>query len=756
MSKKQLREILTSNVISVSPETPISEAVSLMKDHKISCLVVVKDSKPIGIFTERDFVLALYRGLNSKDIKIDKVMGKPVLTAQSGTDIYEACNILVKNRIRHLVIIEPDDRIAGVVSLSDITNNLGLQYFVELRNVSKIMTKNVVTVSKEDFVKDAVERMAEFSISCLIVEEKGLPVGILTERDVVSLFRGGSDITLLLRVEKIMSHPVVTISPDTPVYEADGIMNKKDIRRLVIVDKLGRVSGLVTQSDIVKRLEERYVEFLKRILQEKESILEETKKKLSEKIVLENILRSATDMAIVATDLDFHIIYFNPAAEKLYGYSKEQAIHKTPEALHKGKELMALNFKNVEKIVKKRGEYDYAFQQQREDGVQFVESKVSGIWGEGDRLVGYVLMSRDVTERTKAELKVEKSHEMLTTVLDSLDAVVYVADMNTHEILFVNKYLRKTFGNVVGEKCWHALQNEQTGPCDFCTNEKLLDKDGKPKGVYVWEFQNTINGRWYVIHDRAIRWVDGRIVRLEIATDITKRKTDEEQLKKHAEELEEANRFKDLFTDILRHDLLNPAGIVSGVIEAMLVDSPDDKELQMIKRNSNKVIEIIESASKFLKLESLDELEKKRLDLREVIDSVILNNKPIFESAGVVVNFTVKEPLPVMANVMVEDVVLNLLTNASKYAAEGKRVNVEVEDKGKSYKVLVKDYGQGVPDKYKDDIFIRFKRREKGGVKGSGLGLAISKKIMEFHKGKIWVEDNPGGGSVFCFEIPKS
>jgi signal transduction histidine kinase len=59
-----------------------------------------------------------------------------------------------------------------------------------------------------------------------------------------------------------------------------------------------------------------------------------------------------------------------------------------------------------------------------------------------------------------------------------------------------------------------------------------------------------------------------------------------------------------------------------------------------------------------------------------------------------------------------------------------------------------------VDDEYKKEIFTRFTRREKGGVKGSGLGLTIANKIMKLHNGKIWVEDNPGGGSVFKVKLP--
>lgn len=120
----------------------------------------------------------------------------------------------------------------------------------------------------------------------------------------------------------------------------------------------------------------------------------------------------------------------------------------------------------------------------------------------------------------------------IETVLDSLDALVYVADMNTHELLFLNAYGRTVWGDADGRKCWQVLQSGQTGPCSFCNNALLLDPHGKPSGVQVWEFRNTHNNRWYQCRDQAIRWPDGRLVRMEIATDITDLKDLQNQLTK--------------------------------------------------------------------------------------------------------------------------------------------------------------------------------------------------------------------------------
>jgi signal transduction histidine kinase len=125
----------------------------------------------------------------------------------------------------------------------------------------------------------------------------------------------------------------------------------------------------------------------------------------------------------------------------------------------------------------------------------------------------------------------EERRAILATVLDSLDAQVYVADMDTFELLFLNRHAMDTFGNITGKLCWQALQGKQNGPCAFCTNSQLLRADGTPGEPVIWESQNSINQRWYLTQDSAIKWVDGRIVRLEIATDITEHKLREQHIR---------------------------------------------------------------------------------------------------------------------------------------------------------------------------------------------------------------------------------
>ncbi|VVB89351.1 Methanogenesis regulatory histidine kinase FilI [uncultured archaeon] len=242
-----------------------------------------------------------------------------------------------------------------------------------------------------------------------------------------------------------------------------------------------------------------------------------------------------------------------------------------------------------------------------------------------------------------------------------------------------------------------------------------------------------------------------------IIRDITERKRAEEAIKRYAHELEESNHIKDLFTDIMHHDLLNPLATAKGFIELIKETeaSPDKaKCVEIIERSLEKSMELIDSATKFSKIESLESIEFEDMDLSDLIREVVENFDQEAAKKRATIENNICQSMQIRANKIIEEVFVNLISNAIKYAPEG-RITLEGEDGGVFYRVRVIDSGEGIKDEDKDMIFERFRRKEKKGVKGTGLGLAIARKVVELHKGRIWVEDNPEGGAVFVVDIPK-
>ena len=139
--------------------------------------------------------------------------------------------------------------------------------------------------------------------------------------------------------------------------------------------------------------------------------------------------------------------------------------------------------------------------------------------------------------------------DIFSQVLNSLDALVSVVDLKTHEIVFINTYGQNVWGDVEGRICWQAFQVGVKGPCDHCANDRLIGPDGSPTEGVVREVQFTVNKRWFECRGRAMHWPDGRMVRLEIATDITDRMHAEQRARESAAKLRSTSAMMRLLCD---------------------------------------------------------------------------------------------------------------------------------------------------------------------------------------------------------------
>ncbi|MCD4743566.1 MAG: PhnD/SsuA/transferrin family substrate-binding protein [Desulfobacteraceae bacterium] len=154
--------------------------------------------------------------------------------------------------------------------------------------------------------------------------------------------------------------------------------------------------------------------------------------------------------------------------------------------------------------------------------------------------IAHLKMKSEVRVRMKAEKLLDIERKQLLSMFDGIDEVVYVADPNTYEMLYMNSPAKKHWGDGVGQKCHYVLQKLDS-PCPFCTNDRIFgDNTGTS---YIWEFQNTVNHRWYRCIDKVINWPDGRLVRHEMAIDIHNRKETEESLRESEE------KYRTLFED---------------------------------------------------------------------------------------------------------------------------------------------------------------------------------------------------------------
>jgi signal transduction histidine kinase len=231
----------------------------------------------------------------------------------------------------------------------------------------------------------------------------------------------------------------------------------------------------------------------------------------------------------------------------------------------------------------------------------------------------------------------------------------------------------------------------------------------------------------------------------------------EKKVAERTEKLESSNNLKDLFIDIMRHDLLGTIGLIENSTGLMLDGETDSEKRELIRianEGADKLIELIENASKYADLESLESVDIQLFAIDKLLKETGETLEPLAIEKNIKIEYRTGKDCVFKASPLIKEVFWNLLSNAIKYSPENSKVILQIR-KGPPCVISVTDNGPGIPDAEKLRIFERFARIKKGGVRGSGLGLAIVKRIVDLHEGKVWVEDNPEGGSTFKVVLPK-
>ncbi len=283
------------------------------------------------------------------------------------------------------------------------------------------------------------------------------------------------------------------------------------------------------------------------------------------------------------------ILDVNESACDFYGYAYDDFIKLNI------KDINTLNPEEIEKQIQraKDGKRSFFnFIHKLADGQErFVEVYSSRI-NIQDKPVLFSIV-HDVTSSKKMERLLEQERKQFISILDNIPELIYIADKDTHEILYVNKIVTDLMGkDITGKKCYDVIQNK-TAPCDFCTNDIIFNN----KDAHMWEYYNPVYKKHYYVIDKAIKWMDGRDVRFELAIDITKQKEAEQELKRSKEEFETIFENANIGTCIV-----SPDGKFTKVNKRMTeIFGYSKEEMLNLKINDITVPEDKEISSEFIK-----------------------------------------------------------------------------------------------------------------------------------------------------------
>ena len=469
-----------------------------------------------------------------------------------------------------------------------------------------------------------------------------------------------------------------------------------------------------------------------------------------------------------AIDMRGRITYVNAAFCRMVGHSPEELIGASAPYPYWNLDDLAEHERVLQRSLSgeaPRGGIESRFRRKNGEmlDVRVYEAPLVDASGQQAGLMASI---HDITEQRRARAELEASHQRFMTVLDGLDAAIYVADLETDQILFANRAFKNIYGyDADGRNCWQVTSVCHPDPARFMAEARKLAPHQTPLELHDTELQNSVNGHWYQLRERAIQWVDGRVVRMEIATDITDRMNMEELNNQQSERLQQTSRLITMgeMASSLAHELNQPLAAIAnynmGCVNRLQANDYRPEELlaamQKASAQAERAGKIIRRVRDFVKK---SEPNRGAVQIDEVIEEIIGFAEIEARKAGVRISVSVPPELPpaYADKIMIEQVVLNLVKNGIEAMHDTPRADRELaisaRANGKDFiEVKVADRGHGVLVEQAEKLFAPFYTTKPEGM---GMGLNICRSIIEFHHGRLWAVTNPGGGTVFSFTLP--
>ena len=455
---------------------------------QFNCTLVMAENRLLGIFTERDLVRLVAEDVDLETMMIAEVMTQPLITLKrsEANSIFTVLATLKQHQIRQLPILDDAGVLLGIVTQTSIRRAMQPFNFLKLRRVGEVMTRDIIEGKATDSLLELAQRMTQHQVSCVVITQiqrqrgyrRKIPIGIITERDVVQ-FRALRLSLSETMAQTVMSAPLFLVHPQDALWSAHQQMQQRHTRRLVVADEAGGLAGIVTQSSLLQLLDP--VEMLAEIeqlqqlaeaqtvgLNEANQQLQRTNQKLqtemAERRRLEAVLQDANRILeervglqaaqLVHTDealrhsvqeqqqtqaqlerffavtptllciagLDGYFKQLNPSFSIILGYDTSELLA-TPFINFVHPEDQAVTQAEVERLA--AGELTIAFENRyrcKDGSYRWFSWNASASFEEQ---IIYAA-AQDVTQRKQLENDLRQERNFISTVLDTVDALVIV------------------------------------------------------------------------------------------------------------------------------------------------------------------------------------------------------------------------------------------------------------------------------------------------------------------------------------------
>ena len=396
-----VRHITQTDLIQCGVNSTVDDAIQLMSEHRIGSVIICADSQPVGIISRGDTIALVQKGVNIQNALVDQYMSAPVITVASFETVDQASELLQKHNLRHLVVVDQQDELYGILSETDIVNSQGIEHDLFLRSVKDITNHNPLRLPINLTLQQAIQKLQDAKQTALLVTNEKDAFGILTAKDVIDMLAKGYIDT---RLGDCCAGNLISIKHDQSLYSARKIFRKHGFHHLAVKDDSGLVTGLISYHDILQRAELDYVRRLRDLLNERDQALELSMHnlKLADRVI------DASLEAIIITDSDARILRVNPAFTEITGYLPEEVEGKKPSLLSSGRHNPEF-YSEMWKSLEQQGQWQGEVWNKRKDGTIYPEwLNITAIKDDDDNVSQYAAIFSDRTEIKKSEARIKR------------------------------------------------------------------------------------------------------------------------------------------------------------------------------------------------------------------------------------------------------------------------------------------------------------------------------------------------------------
>jgi PAS domain S-box-containing protein len=473
--------------------------------------------------------------------------------------------------------------------------------------------------------------------------------------------------------------------------------------------------------------------------------------------------------AVIVTDQQGRVTFMNPVSQALTGWTQAEAEGKALGTIfHILNERTRLPVENpVEKVIKRSavvGLANHTVLIAKDGTERSIDDSAAPIRDEPGKIVGVVLVFRDVTERRKAEDAVRASESRFRQLADAMPQIVWTARPDGYLDYFNRRWFEYT-GFTEEQTFSHDGWKPILHPDDVAVCEQKWAwavHSGEPYQIeYRFKDHRTGGYRWHLGRAAPARDESGAVVRwFGTCTDIDDQKRAENALK-------DADRHKDEFLAMLAHELRNPlAPIYNGLHILRMPDiarSTVERTQCLMEQQVRNLIRLVDDLLDVSRItRGKIHLQKERIDLAAVVGNAVETVRPLVELQKHQLSVSLpQEPLTLEADpTRIEQIIANMLTNAAKYTEPGGQIWLTATRENAEIVLRIRDTGMGIPDALLPRIFDMFTQadrtldRPQGGL---GIGLTLVRQLVHLHGGSILAHsDGAGKGSEFIVRLPAS